>query len=69
VVGGEAIETEADLARNIHEGPTADAHLRTLEREVDVRLLDVLPSTSPGPYADFSSQSTHLHALATGPHE
>jgi hypothetical protein len=36
------------LARTIHEGPTAAAHLRTLEREIDVRLLDVLPSTSPG---------------------
>jgi len=42
----------------------------------DVRLLDVLRSTSLGgalrkesEYADFSSQSTHLHALATDPHE
>ena len=65
-----------DLARNIHEGPTAAVHLRTLEREIDVRLLDVLPSTSLGgalrkesECADFSSQSTHLHALATDPHE
>ncbi|MBW1688749.1 MAG: transposase [Deltaproteobacteria bacterium] len=59
------------LARTIHEGPTAAAHLRALEREIVVRLLDVLPSTSFGgalrkesEYADFSSQSTHLHALA-----
>ena len=36
---------------------------------LDVRLLDVLSSTSLGPNADFSSQSTHLHALATDPHE
>ena len=27
------------------------------------------PSTPPGPNADFSSQSTHLHDLATDLHE
>ena len=74
VVGPCAVEEVSErlierLARNIHEGPTAAAHLRTLGRGIDVRLLDVLPSTSPGPNADFSSQSTHLHALATDPHE
>jgi len=64
------------LSRTIHDSPTAAAHLRTLEREIDLPLLEVLPSTSLGralrkesEYADFSSQSTHLHALATDPHE
>jgi hypothetical protein len=60
---------ERRLARIIHEGPTAAAHLRTLEREIGARLLDVLPSTPPGPGADFSFQSTHLHDLATDLHE
>jgi hypothetical protein len=49
--------------------PTAAAHLRTLEREIGARLLDVLPSTPPRPGADFSFQSTHLHDLATDLHE
>jgi len=57
------------LARIIHEDPTATAHLRTLAREIGARLLDVLPSTPPGPATGFSSQSTHLHALATDLHE
>ena len=75
-VGTERQRGRLALARNIHEGPTAAAHLRTLERDIDVRLLDVLRSTSLGgalrkesECADFSSQSTHLHALATDPHE
>ena len=52
--------------RMSHQPPTAAAHLRTLGREIGGRLLDVLSSTPPGPPPDFSSQSTHLHALATG---
>jgi hypothetical protein len=31
--------------------------MRALEREIGARLLDVLPSTPPGPGADFSFQS------------
>jgi hypothetical protein len=31
----------ADLARIIHEGPTAAVHLRALAEEIGVRLLDV----------------------------
>jgi hypothetical protein len=34
-------DPDATLARIIHEGPTAAAHLRALAEEIDVRLLDV----------------------------
>jgi len=53
---------------------TTTAHLRTLAREIDVRLLDVGQlrlrgerSFKESECADFSRQSTNLHPLATRP--
>jgi hypothetical protein len=57
------------LARISHQVATATAHLRTLAREIGIRLLDVPPGTPPGPNADFSRQSADLHRLATQPGE
>jgi len=53
------------LARVSHHASTAAAHLRTLTRDLEVRLLAVPAGTPPGPNPEISRQSTNLHALAT----
>ena len=57
------------LACISHQIATAAATLRTLAREIGIRLLDVLPRTRPGPNADFSRQGANQHRLATRPGE
>jgi len=55
----------AALAHISHHPSTAGAHLRTLARDLGLRLLDVPKGTPPGPNPEISRQSTNLHALAT----